>query len=209
MAEMGSIVTDRSQYLRVRSHAATTFDLDARLPGQVFKKDIGDSLFCEFDAVLTPEFWPALCTMARWYGDTCVELLVLEPECDAFYLADYRMYPAISLSVEAGVDDYWAAIGHEPDGDVMGSIAISANVIAVTGPSGRWGCWGERDPEVAVFRGFPSAAAQNEWRTQFGPFLGVSEALQSYLARTFAGWTVPAQYATTLTANYGRSSGRR
>ncbi|MFF0163253.1 hypothetical protein ACFYRY_37835 [Streptomyces sp. NPDC005263] len=130
---------DRDDYLNVRSRSAATFELDARLPDQVFKEGMKGSLFCEFDAVLTPEFWPALCAMARWHDDSQVELLVLEPDCDAFYLPEYRMYPALSLSVEADVDDYWAAIGHEPDGDIMGSITISANVIAVTGPSGRWG----------------------------------------------------------------------
>ncbi|WP_235444720.1 hypothetical protein [Streptomyces sioyaensis] len=125
---------DRNGYLDVRSRSAATFDLDARLPDQVFKK---------------------------------------------------------------------------PGGDIMGSVAISANVIAVTGPSGRWGCWGERDPEVAVFRGFPNVAARNEWRAQFGPFLDASGALESYLPLAFAGRTVPDKYAATLTANYGFPGGGR
>ncbi|MFE6555477.1 hypothetical protein ACFVHS_45035 [Streptomyces sp. NPDC057746] len=206
MSQIGSIV-DRNGYMDVRSHGAATFNLDARLPNQVFLKDAQDSLFCEFDAVLAPDFWPALCAMARWHGDARVELLVLEPDCEGFYLLEYGMYPAISLPLEAGVDDYWAAIGYEPNGDVMGSIAISANVIAVTGPSGRWGCWGERDPEVAVFRGFPNLAARTEWRAQFGPFLEVAGALDSYLPLTFAGRTVPDEYAEILTANYGTMDG--
>jgi hypothetical protein len=202
MAEPSSTVPDRDGYLNIRSRSAAVFEFDARLPDQVFKNDSGDSLFCEFDAVLSPEFWPALCAMAQWYDDEFVELLVLEPECDSFYLPEYRMYPAVSLSVEAGVDDFWASIGHEPDGDIMGSIAISANVIAVTGPSGRWGCWGERNPEVAVFKGFPTAAVRSEWRTHFGPFLDVSGALESYLSMAFAAQTVPDEYAARLVANY-------
>ncbi|WP_113698799.1 hypothetical protein [Nonomuraea lactucae] len=206
MPEISSIV-DRSGYLNVRSRGAAAFNLDARLPNQVFVEGAQDSLFCEFDAVLAPDFWPALCAMARWHGDTRVELLVLEPDCEGFYLPEYGMYPAISLSVDADMDDYWAGVGYEPNGDIMGSIAISANVIAVTGPSGRWGCWGERDPEVAVFRGFPNLAARTEWRAQFGPFLEAAGALDSYLPLTFAGRTVPDEYAETLTANYGPMSG--
>lgn len=209
MAEVSSTMTDRSGYLDVRARVAATFDLNVRLPNQVFKEDVGDSLFCEFDAILTPDFWPALCAMARWHGDGHVELLVLDPDCDEFYLPEYRTYPAISLSVQADVDDYWAAIGHEPGGEVMGSIAISANIVAVTGSSGKWGCWGERDPEVAVFRGFPNAAVRNEWRAQFGPFLEASGALESYLPLAFAGRIVPVEYAETLTANYGYPGGKR
>ncbi|MFI6526636.1 hypothetical protein [Streptomyces uncialis] len=119
-------------------------------------------MFCEFDVVLAPEFWPALCEMARWHGDDHVELLVLEPDCADFYVPEGLGYPVVSLSVVAGEDDYWAAIGFEPDGDALGSIAISANVVALTGASAKWGCWGEREPEVAVFRGFPDATVQSE-----------------------------------------------
>ncbi|MFE7527707.1 hypothetical protein ACFU7Y_18615 [Kitasatospora sp. NPDC057542] len=199
---------DRSGYLDVRSRSASVFDLDARLPDQAFKGVAGESLFCEFDAVLTREFWPALRAMARWHGDDRIELLVLEPGVDDFYLPECRICPTISLSVDAGMDDYWEKVGFTSNDDFAESIAISANVIAVTGPSGRWGCWGEKDPEVAIFRGFPDVTTRNEWREQFGPFLEVSGALESYLSLAFGRHAVPDVYAATLTANYGPPSGR-
>lgn len=202
-----SSMADRNGYISLRSHASAVFHLDSRFPDQVFKQDARDSLFCEFDAVVAPDFWPTFCAMARWHGDQRVELLVLEPDCDAYYLPKYQMYPAISLSIEAGVDDYWAAIGYEPGGDAYGSMAITANVIAVTGASGRWGCWGERESEVAAFRGFPDALSRSEWRARFGPFLEVSDALESYFPWTYTGRAAPDGYVATLTANYGRRDG--
>ncbi|MET9260618.1 hypothetical protein [Amycolatopsis sp. NPDC004079] len=54
------------------------------------------------------------------------------------------------MSAHADEDDYWTAIGHGSDDDFLDSIAVSADVIAVTGPSGKWGCWGERGTEVAL-----------------------------------------------------------
>lgn len=203
----GSLMSDRDGYRAIRSHSAVTFDLDARFPDQVFRESAGDSLFCEFDVVLAPEIWPALCMMARWHGDDHIELLVLEPTCDDFYVPEGLGYPAVSLSVEASEDDYWAAIGFEPDGDALGSISISANVVALTGASEKWGCWGERDPEVAVFQGFPDAAARSEWCARFGPFLDVSGALESYLPMAFGRRSVPDTYAAALTANYGTPNG--
>ncbi|MFD4757143.1 hypothetical protein [Streptomyces sp. NPDC058426] len=200
---------DRDEYPAIRSRTAVTFDLDARFPDQVFREGTGDSLFCEFDVALAPEIWPALCTMARWHGDDRVELLVLEPDGDDFYVHEGFGRPAVSLSVEASEDDYWAAIGFEPGGDALGSIAISANVIAITGPSAKWGCWGERDPEVAVFQGFPDEAARSEWCARFGPFLDVSGTLESYLPIAFGGRPVPDMYAAALTANYGPLTGKR
>lgn len=197
------IVQDSERYREMRSRISATFDLDARFPKLVFKHNSEDSLFCEFDVVLTPELWPALSAMARWHGDTRVELMVLEPDCEAYYYSDYGIYPAASLPVEADENDYWAATGHKPNGEVLGSLALSASVIALTGPSGKWGCWGERGPEVAVFQGFPDMAKRSDWCTHFGPFLEVSGALEAYLPPNFAHHTVPPEFAATLTANYG------
>jgi hypothetical protein len=199
----------RDGYLAVRSRGAVTFGLDARFPDQVFRKCAGDPLFCEFDAILAPEFWPALCMMARWHGDDHIDVLVIEPDCDDFYVPEGLGYPAVSLSVDASEDDYWAAIGFEPDGDALGSIAISANAVALTGASAKWGCWGERDPEVAVFQGFPDATVRSEWCARFGPFLDASGTLESYLPMAFGGQPVPDTYAAALTANYGPPSGGR
>ena len=195
---------DPEVYQAIRSRVSGTFVLDARLPEQVFRNRDAEILFCEFGPVLSPELWPAISDMARWHGDRHVELTVLEPGCETFYLPEYRLYPALSVPVDADEDEYWAAIGNEPNGDVMGSLAISANVIAMTGASGRWGCWGERDPEVAIFQGFPDAPTRDDWRTRFGPFLDVTGALESYLPLTFKNWTVPELYATTLRRNYSR-----
>ncbi|MEU3572165.1 hypothetical protein AB0E96_27625 [Kitasatospora sp. NPDC036755] len=209
MATEESGTLGRDGCLDVPSSSASVFDLDARLPGQAFTKLTGDSLFCEFDAVLTREFWPALRAMARWHGDDRVELLVLEPGPDDLHLPERRFQPTRSLSVDADEDDYWEEIGFTSDDDFAESIAVSAKVIAVTGPSGRWGCWGERDPEVTVFRGFPDADTRNDWRERFGPFLEVSAALDSYLSLAFTGHAVPDAYAAALTANYGPpNSGR-
>jgi hypothetical protein len=158
MPSKGSVTPDRSGYLDIRSRSAVTFDLDARSPAQVFREPPGDSLFCEFDVVLAPEMWPALCTMARWHGDEHIDLLVLKPDCDDFYLPEGLGYPARFLSVEAGEDDYWAAIGFEPDGDALGSITISVDVVALTGASGTWGAGVKGVPRWRYFRGSPPRA---------------------------------------------------
>ncbi|MGW4397890.1 hypothetical protein ACWEHA_21595 [Amycolatopsis nivea] len=171
---------------------AEVFALDARLPGQVFREPREDSLFCEYDAVLAPEIWPAFREMARWHGDDRVDLLVLEPGARR------------TVSLPAASDDYWTAIGYESDDEFLDSIAVSADVVAVTGPSGRWGCWGERGPEVAVFQGFPDAAAREGWRGRFGPFLDAAGAVESYVWMAWGGRRpVPGEYAAALAANYG------
>ncbi|WP_084792085.1 hypothetical protein [Actinopolyspora mortivallis] len=202
MVDAGSIAADREEYKSVYSCVSAVFNLDLRLPNQVFKKNQGDSLFSEFDGVLAPELWPALCELARWNGDSHVEMLVLEPSCEGFYFPEYRMYPALSLSVNADEEDYWELIGYEPNGEILGSLAKSAEVVAISGRSGKWGCWGERNDEVAVFQGFQESSMRNEWWTRYGPFMEVADALKTYVYPAPAKRAVSEEYAQTLMANY-------
>ncbi len=94
------------------------------------------------------------------------------------------------VPVDATPDDYWAEVGFDESGrPFLDSIHAMAQAVAVTGPSGRWGCWGERDPEVAVVRGFPDEAARQEWCARYGPGVDAAGALEFWLPRTFRGRT--------------------
>ncbi|MGK5639037.1 hypothetical protein ACSNOK_12140 [Streptomyces sp. URMC 126] len=180
----------------VRARAAAVFDLGARLPAPVFRHLADDAVFCEFDALLTPDAWPALAALAESHGDRQVDLLVVA--------ADGVAGPAaLSLSVEATPDDYWAEVGFDSGREHLESITIAARTVAVTGPSGRWGCWGQRDPEVAVVRGFPDEAARHDWRARYGPCLDAAGALTFWLPHTFHDGFVPDAYAAELIAHYG------
>ncbi|MFE6099550.1 hypothetical protein [Streptomyces laurentii] len=179
----------------VRTRAAAVFDLAARLPARVFRELADEAVFCEFDLLLTPYAWPALSALARLHGDRQVDLLVVE--------ADGIAGPALSLSVEATPDDYWTEVGFDSNREPLDSITIAARTIALTGPSGRWGCWGERDPEVAVVRGFPDAAARHDWYARCGPCVDAAGALTSWLPQVFGNRRVPDAYATELATHYG------
>ncbi|MFJ3902979.1 hypothetical protein [Streptomyces sp. NPDC090025] len=181
----------------VRDRAAAVFDLDARLPAQVFRELADEAVFYPFDTLLTPDAWPALTALAGLHGDRRIDLLVVA--------ADGDVVPALSLPVDATPDDYWARVGFEEDGDAWESVTIAARTVALTGPSGRWGCWGERDPEVAVLRGFPGEAARRDWCARHGPALDVAGVLGSWLRPVFRDRRVPAAYAAELTAHYGAS----
>ncbi|MFF1257579.1 hypothetical protein ACFVZT_12215 [Streptomyces sp. NPDC058321] len=109
----------------------------------------------------------------------------------------------MSLSVEATPDDYWAEIEFVSGREPLESITIAARTVALIGPSDRWGCWGERDPEVTAVRGFPDEAARHDWNVRYGPCVDAAGALASWLLQVFRGRPVPDAYAAELTANYG------
>ncbi|MFE9341391.1 hypothetical protein [Streptomyces sp. NPDC007063] len=184
-----------------RARAAAVFDLDARLPQRVFRELTDEAVFCEFDLLLTPDAWPALSALARLHGDRQVDLLVVE--------VDGVAGPTLSLSVEATPDDYWMEVGFGSGREPLESITIAAQTVALTGPSGSWGCWGERDPEVAVVRGFPDEAARHDWHARYGPCVDAAGALASWLPQVFGNRGIPDAYAAEMAANYGTPQGNR
>ncbi|GAA2116850.1 hypothetical protein GCM10009759_62710 [Kitasatospora saccharophila] len=190
-----------SKWEAVRGRAAAVFDLGARLPAQVFRGLADEAVFCEFDVLLTPDAGPALAALARSHGDRQVDLLVVEGAGVA--------EPVLSLSVDATADDYWAEVGFDAVRDPLESVTVAARVVALTGPSGRWGCRGERDPEVAVLRGLPDGGARDDWSLRYGPCLGAADALAHWLPVTFRGRHVPDAHAAELSANYGARQGSR
>ncbi|MFI6152872.1 hypothetical protein ACIBCA_09285 [Kitasatospora sp. NPDC051170] len=176
------------------ARAETVFDLGARLPGEVFRELADEAVFRAFDLLLTPDAWPGLAALARLHGDRQVDLHVVE--------AYGAPGPTLSLPVDATPDDYWAAVGFDSGPAALDSITIGAEAVALTGPSARWGCWGERGPELAVLRGFPDGAARADWCTRYGPCLDAAGVLDSWLQQVYRG-PVPDAYAAGLTTNYG------
>lgn len=168
----------------------------------VFRRPAAETLFCEYEAPFAADFWPALRDLARYHGDATIELLVLDPDVDSYYVPEYHFYPAASLSIDLDEDYYWDVLNEEPEGDVSGAIVHSANTIALTGSSGAWGLWGERSLGVALVQGVPAGNRSDGWRAEYGPFLEVEEALQHYIEPNFRGRGVPVEVVGSLERNY-------
>lgn len=149
------LVFHRDEYDAVRACASSVFNLDARLPRPVFRDPGRATVFSGFHTILSPDFWPALRALAGSHGDDRIQLLVVEPDCDEHYVPEYGMYPAGVLTVAATGHDYWNLISEKPFGELTGAIVYSADVVAVAGASGEWGCWGERSAGLAAIQGMP------------------------------------------------------
>lgn len=194
-------MSDRVSCERAFGVVSGVFEVARRFPDVVVKDEHITTTFCEFGAVFSADLWPALTELAAAHGDDYVHLVVVEPDVDR-YVAGYGVWPALSLPVTASADDYWDAINEAPRGDATASLLEWAEIVAFGGDSGTWGCWGERDPEIAAFHGF-ALPVLDGWRERHGPFLDAADALESYIAPSFQGRAVPDDFSAAFLRNYG------
>lgn len=199
MVTTGLLVSDREEYERIRALVGSVFALDSRLPDMVFRKPGPNTLFAEFEVAMSGAFWPVIRDIARAHGDELVHILVLDPDAEHYYLKHYGKYEAATIRIDASEGDYWGLISEEPDGDPTGAIVFSANVVALVGDSGKWGCWGEKGLEVMAIQGLPEKG-DSDRRI---PLLAAQDAINTFVAMSYWRSSVPPQMASALMTNYG------
>ena len=139
---MTHAVVDEREFDVIRKHVDRTFYLSRQLPDMVFRHLVGPTFFCEYEVVLGGGFWPALVSLARLHDDESINLFTVDPDPVRYYFREYGDYACFSLRISASREDYWGAVAESPSGDPTGAIAFTADMIAITGWSGDWGCWG-------------------------------------------------------------------
>lgn len=194
------LVGNLSEYQKIVDRIAGSFHLSRCFPGMVFRKRQGTTVFCQYESVLGMQFWPAIRDLAALHGDTSVDFLVIRPSVKDYYLPEYGTFAAFTLSVDADSATYWKAISQPPQGGMTGAIVFSAEIIAISGPSSDWGCWGERDYGIAAFHSEGSDLCS--WAEKHGPFLDATDALRDFVAPNFASGRIPESFSSVFLDNY-------
>ncbi len=162
-----------------------------------------------FDTGLSKFAWPALSALARMHGDAFVDLVTIEPCLGTVrYPAQWDRYPSLSLSVDASPEDYEAATWELcPDG-VGRMIGDFADVVVISGASRRWGCWGERAPEIMAIAA-PDTPEHQLWRRNFDFDLCDAYAALGIMAKACRKMRVPMHFVEPFIDNYTWTSGLR
>ena len=176
-------------------------DVDRRLPDWPFLQPTGFATIYEFDRVLGGSFGKVLEALAKVYGDHDVAIVGLEPLA-SYYRDTYRFFPGFKLGSAGLAESYVTAMYYRPDNDPTGSLGHSLNVMGITGSSGCWSVWGQRDWEIALLL---AADADGPWLSATVPSYGRDIDLDSI--RSPAGWGVPLSDAALST--FWRNVGER
>lgn len=123
--------------------------LGARLPEWPFVTERGYATIFEYDRILSGPFGSVLAELARTYSDDAITVVAIEPD-SAYYRREYKLLPALRLRRESIERRYGELIRFEPAGDPTGSLEVSANVLVITGTSGLWAVFAQRDWEIGL-----------------------------------------------------------
>jgi hypothetical protein len=160
-------------------------DTGCRLPDWPFKMPTGFAVIYEYDRVLGGDFGSVLATLAAAYGDEVVTVAGFDP-LPSYYRDAYSFFPGFQVPGSSVGDDYFEGIRYEPGGHPTGAMNNTLNVVAITGSSGTWSVWGQRDWEIGLLLTRDPGGA---WLSDDVPWYGHDVDLASI--RAPAGWGMP------------------
>jgi hypothetical protein len=125
------------------SVAQTLFRLDGELPSLVFRSPIDSFVATDVLHAAGGDFAHVLNTLCGAFGDLWCAVLLRRAHDDDL-VAGFRFDSPPSAEL------LWARLNYEPDGDVIRSYTSAAASWVFFGSSGQWGCWADRNWELAI-----------------------------------------------------------
>ncbi len=170
--------------------ARSLFRLNEELPSQVFRSPIDSFVATDVLRAAGGDFAHALNTLSERYGDRWCAVLLRRAHDDDL-AAGFRFDFPVSA------DLLWARLNYEPDGNVMRSYASTAASWVFFGSSAQWGCWADRNWELAVVGTVGSVS----FHSQDIPFQSVLAELRTTLE--MSGGSLKADDEAEFRSNFG------
>lgn len=162
-----------------------TIDLSRRFPQIPLLKLGGHFSVCEYDQLLNPAFGHVIESLMNSFADDKASFVQVEPPMSV-YRNLFNREPFFEFDASNAARKYFAAIEFEPSSETGGAFSYTSDALAVSGSSGSWSVWGQRDWEIGLLR---TDTADGPWlargvyfQSAFEPFDGL---------RGPEGWVMP------------------
>jgi hypothetical protein len=132
------------------------FFIDHRLPGQIFRNPSRTFLYFEFARAFDDGAWRLFARVANEFRDSAIVCRAIEPDADDYYRTPFAETAQFSFEASEGPDRYIARMHTWPPQSTPDAIAYNCEVVAWTGTSAQWACWGERASGLCVLQVQPN-----------------------------------------------------
>jgi hypothetical protein len=173
----------------------------SRLPEQVFLPAALVYCFCEFDEVLTGQFWVCAGQLAQASQDTAIIVTVLDSLGASAASTGSTFLPSeISIAADAEAE-YLTWLVRPIPGQHEQALVYTAEIILFRSPSKSWAIWAQRDMEVAVLAVFDEKVASSV-QCRSMKWLPLTEAMHNLIALRYPDQTIPSYVREALVRNY-------
>ena len=132
-------------------------------------------------------------------------MVVLEPDPEVYYHANFDRYGALRLGREAPSSEYSSALWAEPKGSPADALVHNSGVITWCGSSTTWAFWGERQWGIGIAA---ARSADMSWPMVEGiNWFDIDDALSDLVALGFPKQEVPRELADSLRRSFRPSDG--
>lgn len=197
-------IKDTDLFNEILSLADKVIDRSIKLPEKVFRENIEDFLFIDFDRIFTEEFFNKInkfivnTSESRWY------FAVLYPDPQDVFYKYFGKYSVFEINTNDKYEDYWHIVGEEPIEEPFEAIFYEGRKIIMFSDSSNWGIYVDRDFELGVV-GFSSKNLTKEFVNVFdkeNAFV-LNEAILNFLVPAYGSLhLIPEKIRKKLANNY-------
>ncbi len=178
----------------------SVFQVERRLPEQVFKRPYRFNLMCQFDIAMG-ELLDVLRGMRSPPGNETVLLSVLDPDPIKYFHKHFNKINAFYFKADIPEDEYYDIRWRDP-GNPADAIQFNTEIETYIPISLSWAMWGERSPEIAVISLDDPVLAKTLVANK-GYWMDAETSLRRFARMPFIDHKVPEDFRRTLIANYG------
>lgn len=138
----GELITAADAFSTLRAQCTAVFDIEKRLPEQVFKKKFDRHRAFEHGLIYQEKFAIYLASLARRFTDTSVNYMTLEPDPVDYYLKHCGFYGLASFAPASLISDYMMVMSRNRSADSL--LVRGGDVGIFWGSSLQWGIFCDR-----------------------------------------------------------------
>lgn len=176
------------------------FDVERRLPEQVFKRSYRFHLLSEFDYAMD-DLLKVLQKTRSPLTDETVLFCVLEADPINFFYKEFQKIYGFYFKANISVAEYYSMHWVEPL-PKEDPFPFHTELEVYLPESASWAMWGERSPEIAVI-GLDDVELAAYLVNENGYWMDAETALHSFAKMRFLNQKVPEDFRRALIANYG------
>lgn len=150
MPDLCHMIADPLAFRAILDRLRSATDISSRLPSNVFGPRYAHHQFLEFDRILSNEFWAMLQLLMAASADSVVNLVVLDPDPEAYFYQHFGRFGALELPRGFSADQYLTAVNTGPESSPVDAPGTNSFVLVWEPPSARWLIWAERDTQTMI-----------------------------------------------------------